>query len=223
MRVLILEDDALLREGLVLLLESDGIEVAGAVANVPEFLALLERERPDAAVTDVRLPPTFTDEGIRAALEARRLIPGLPVLVLSAYVDEGFAADLLGQGPDGIGYLLKERVSRVDEFLGALHRVAGGGTAIDPEVVSRLLVRRKQDDPLRALTPREREILGLMAEGRDNAGIAGALFVTETAVSKHISGIFAKLGLTPEVTGHRRVLAVLAHLDAAALRLSTET
>ena len=213
MRVVIAEDDALLREGLVLLLGSEGIEVAAAVDNPDDLLAAVSRERPDAAVLDVRLPPTFTDEGLRAAVEARRRVPGLPILVLSAYVEDSYAGDLLAGGAEGIGYLLKERVGKVATFLDALHRVVGGGTVLDPEVVSQLMVRRRADDPMRALTPREREVLGLMAEGHANSAIAGLLVVTETAVSKHIRNIFAKLGLPPGDAGHRRVLAVLTYLQ----------
>jgi len=213
-RVVIAEDDALLREGLVLLLRSEGIDVVAAVDNADAFLAALPEHRPDAAVLDVRLPPSFTDEGLRAAVEARRQFPGLPILVLSAYVEDSYAADLLADGAGGIGYLLKERVGKVEKFLDALNRVVGGGTVLDPEVVSQLMVRRRADDPLRTLTPREREVLALMAEGYTNGAIAGLLVVSETAVSKHIGNIFAKLGLPPTDTGHRRVLAVLAHLKA---------
>jgi DNA-binding NarL/FixJ family response regulator len=213
-RVVIAEDDALLREGLVLLLASEGIEVAAATENPTEFLAAVAAERPDAVIVDVRLPPSFTDEGLRAAVEARRLVPGLPVLVLSAYVEDSYAGDLLGDGAGGVGYLLKERVGKVATFLDALHRVVSGGTVLDPEVVSQLMVRRHADDPVRALTPRERDVLALMAEGRTNAGIAAELVVSEPAVSKHIGNIFTKLGLPTADAGHRRVLAVLAYLRA---------
>ncbi len=212
MRVVIAEDDALLREGLALLLASEGIEVAAAVDDIDSFLDAIAEHRPDAAVMDVRLPPTFTDEGLRGAVEARRRIPGLPILVLSAYVEDSYAGDLLAGGAEGIGYLLKERVGKVATFLDALHRVVAGGTVLDPEVVSQLMVRRRVDDPIRTLTPREREVLALMAEGHANTTIAELLVVTETAVSKHIRNIFAKLGLPPGDTGHRRVLAVLAYL-----------
>jgi DNA-binding NarL/FixJ family response regulator len=211
-RVVIAEDDTLLREGLVLLLASEGIEVAAAVDNADDFLAAVSAERPDAAVVDVRLPPGFTDEGIAAAAAARRERPGLPVLVLSAYVEDSYATELLAGGADGVGYLLKERVGKVEQFLDALHRVVAGGTVMDPEVVSQLMVRRRSDDPVRTLTPREREVLALMAEGLANPDIADRLVVTETAVSKHIRNIFAKLGLAQGDTGHRRVLAVLAYL-----------
>jgi DNA-binding NarL/FixJ family response regulator len=211
-RVVIAEDDALLREGLALLLASEGIEVAAAVDDIDSFLDAIAEHRPDAAVMDVRLPPTFTDEGLRGAVEARRRIPGLPILVLSAYVEDSYAGDLLAGGAEGVGYLLKERVGKVATFLDALHRVVAGGTVLDPEVVSQLMVRRRVDDPIRTLTPREREVLALMAEGHANTTIAELLVVTETAVSKHIRNIFAKLGLPPGDTGHRRVLAVLAYL-----------
>ncbi|GGV32396.1 response regulator transcription factor [Streptomyces spectabilis] len=212
MRVVIAEDNALLREGLVLLLSTSGHEVAAVAATGPEILPALLEHRPDVAVLDVRMPPGFRDEGLRAALAARRELPGLPVLVLSQYVEETYAAELLGGGAGGVGYLLKDRIGRVDEFLDALERVAGGGTALDPEVVTELLTRRR-DDPLDSLTPREREVLHLMAEGRDNASIAAALAVTDRAVSKHIGNVFLKLGLPPTDSGHRRVLAVLAYLD----------
>ncbi|MFB7517421.1 LuxR C-terminal-related transcriptional regulator [Streptomyces sp. NPDC056144] len=214
MRVVIAEDNALLREGLVLLLTSSGHEVVGVAATGPEILPLLLDHRPDVAVLDVRLPPDFRDEGLRAALAAREHLPGLPLLVLSQYVEETYAAELLGGGARGVGYLLKDRVGRVDEFLDALDRVASGGTALDPEVVTELMARRR-DDPLDSLTPREREVLGLMAQGLDNATIARSLVVTERAVHKHIGNVFLKLGL-PQADGggHRRVLAVLAYLNA---------
>jgi DNA-binding NarL/FixJ family response regulator len=210
MRVVIVEDDALLREGLVLLLETSGIEVATAVDNMDDFLAFVREDRPDAVITDVRLPPTHTDEGLRGAVRARQLHPGLPVLVLSAYVETGYAADLLADGKGGVGYLLKERVGKVAKFLDSLERVVQGGTAMDPEVVAQLLTRRR--DPLDSLTAREREVLKLMAEGYNNATIAELLVVSDGAVLKHIRNIFAKLGL-PEDNGHRRVLAVLAYLN----------
>ncbi|GLP71015.1 DNA-binding response regulator [Streptomyces sp. TUS-ST3] len=211
MRVVIAEDNALLREGLVLLLTSSGHEVVAVVGTGPEILPALLEHRPDVAVLDVRMPPGFRDEGLRAALDARERIPGLPVLVLSQYVEESYAAELLAGGTSGIGYLLKDRVGRVDEFLDALERVVAGGTALDPEVVAELLTRRR-DTPLDSLTPREREVLKLMAEGHDNATISRTLVVTERAVSKHIGNVFLKLGLPPSDSGHRRVLAVLAYL-----------
>ncbi|MBL1073406.1 response regulator transcription factor [Nocardia sp. 2] len=214
MRVVIAEDDALLREGLVLLLETSGIEVIAAVDNADDFLRVVTADRPDAVVTDVRMPPTNTDDGLRAAVRARQIHPGLPVLVLSSWVEENYATELLGDGAGGVGYLLKERVGKVDRFLDSLKRVADGGTAMDPEVISQLLVRRKADDPLAALTAREREVLALMAEGLGNATIAERLVVSEGAVLKHIRSIFAKLGLHADEAGHRRVLAVLAYLNA---------
>ncbi|MEO3972549.1 response regulator transcription factor [Streptomyces sp. CAU 1734] len=214
MRVVIAEDNALLREGLILLLSSSGHEVAGVASTGPEVLPLLLEHRPDIAVLDVRMPPGFRDEGLRAALAARRELPDLPVLVLSQYVEETYAAELLSGGARGVGYLLKDRVGRVDEFLDALERVAGGGTALDPEVVTELLSRRR-DCPLEVLTPREREVLELMAQGHGNGTIADSLTITERSVHKHIGNVFAKLGLPPgESGGHRRVLAVLAYLNA---------
>ncbi|CAM5262183.1 DNA-binding response regulator OS=Streptomyces alboniger OX=132473 GN=CP975_09770 PE=4 SV=1 [Streptomyces alboniger] len=215
MRVVIAEDNALLREGLVLLLTSAGHDPVAVVGTGPEILPALLEHRPDVAVLDVRMPPDFRDEGLRAALAARRELPGLPVLVLSQYVEESYAAELLAGGAGGLGYLLKDRVGRVDEFLDALERVAAGGTALDPEVVTELLTRRR-DSPLDSLTPREREVLKLMAEGHGNATIAGMLVVTERAVHKHIGNVFLKLGLPPSDSGHRRVLAVLAYLNSAA-------
>ncbi|GAA4074200.1 response regulator transcription factor [Streptomyces shaanxiensis] len=213
MRVVIAEDNALLREGLVLLLTSAGHEVVAVAGTGPEILPALLEHRPDAAVLDVRMPPDFRDEGLRAALAARKEMPGLPVLVLSQYVEESYAAELLGGGASGLGYLLKDRVGRVDEFLDALERVAAGGTALDPEVVTELLTRRR-DSPLDSLTPREREVLSLMAEGHENATIANSLVVTERAVHKHIGNVFLKLGLPQSDSGHRRVLAVLAYLNS---------
>lgn len=212
MRVVIAEDDALLREGLVLLLGNEGIEVASAVDNAGELLAAIAEHEPDAAIVDVRLPPSFSDEGLRAAVEARKRRPGLPILVLSAYVEDSYATELLADGAGGVGYLLKERVGKVEKFLDTLHRVIQGATVLDPEVVSQLMVRRRAGDPLRTLTPREREVLALMAEGHTNGAIAELLVITETAVSKHIGNIFGKLNLAPSDTGHRRVLAVLAYL-----------
>ncbi|AVV44232.1 DNA-binding response regulator [Streptomyces sp. P3] len=212
MRVVIAEDNALLREGLVLLLTSAGHEVVAVAGSGPEIMPALLHHRPDAAVLDVRMPPCFRDEGLRAALDARQQIPGLPVLVLSQYVEESYAAELLADGASGVGYLLKDRVGRVDEFLEALERVASGGTALDPEVVTELLTRRR-DSPLDSLTPREREVLKLMAEGHANATIASTLVITERSVSKHIGNVFLKLHLPPSDSGHRRVLAVLAYLN----------
>ncbi|MEV0664048.1 response regulator [Actinomadura luteofluorescens] len=212
MRIVIAEDSVLLRAGLIKLLETSGFEVAAAVGEAEGLLAAVREHRPDAAIVDVRMPPGFTDEGVRAALVMRRETPGTAVLLLSQYVEERYAADLLSTSTSGIGYLLKDRVADVSVFLDALRRVASGGTALDPEVVSQLLLRRHRD-PLDRLTPREREVLGLMAEGRSNAGIAAALVVSESAVAKHINSIFAKLDLPYAEGDHRRVLAVLRFLD----------
>ncbi|MEV5575835.1 response regulator transcription factor [Spirillospora sp. NPDC052269] len=212
MRIVIAEDNVLLREGVIMLLESGGHEVVASVGAGPEVVPALLEHRPDAAVLDVRLPPGFRDEGLRAAIEARRAIPGLPILVLSQYVEETYAGELLSDGGGAVGYLLKDRIGRVDEFLDALDRVVSGGTALDPEVVAQLMSVRR--DPLNTLTPREREVLGLMAQGLDNSTIATTLVITERSVGKHIGAIFAKLGLPPSDSGHRRVLAVLAYLNA---------
>jgi DNA-binding NarL/FixJ family response regulator len=211
-RVVIAEDNVLLRDGLELLLTHSGHEVAAAVDNAPALLAALASDLPDIVVLDVRLPPSFQDEGLRAAVEARKRHPGLPILVLSQYVERAYATELLTDRAGAIGYLLKDRVARVDEFLDALNRVAAGGTALDPEVVSQLLAR-DHGRPLHTLTAREREVLELMAQGHDNNTIAELLFVTERSVGKHIGSIFTKLGLLPTDPGHRRVLAVLALLD----------
>ena len=213
MRVVIAEDLALLRDGLTRLLESNGCEVVAAVADGDAFLEAAEEHRPDVCVVDVRLPPTFRDEGVRAALEARRRVPGLPILVLSQYVERTYAAELLSDGRGGVGYLLKERVADPRDFVDAVRRVAEGGTALDPEAVAQLLGGRGAGTPLDELTPRERDVLGLMAEGRTNHAIAERLVVTEGAVEKHVSNIFGKLGLPPSDLDHRRVLAVLAFLN----------
>jgi DNA-binding NarL/FixJ family response regulator len=207
----IVEDLALLREGLVRLLEDAGHDVIAAVEDGSGLLRVAVTERPDVAVVDVRLPPSFRDEGLRAAIEARRRVPGLPVLVLSQYVEQTYASELLAGGVGGVGYLLKERVADTRDFVAAVERVAEGGTALDPEVVRQLVARR---GPLSELTPREREVLGLMAEGRSNAAIAAELVISESAVEKHVSRIFEKLGLPPSDSDHRRVLAVLAYLRA---------
>ncbi|MBG6092566.1 DNA-binding NarL/FixJ family response regulator [Actinomadura viridis] len=207
------EDLALLREGLVSLLEAHGFEIAAAVDNGPSLLKALVDHRPDVAVVDVRLPPSFTDEGLQAALEARRRIPGLPVLVLSQYVEQLYARELLADGSGGIGYLLKDRVFDAAQFVDAVRRVAGGGTAMDPEVISRLVARTTRDRPLGRLTPREREVLELMAQGRSNAAIAQQLVITERAVTKHTANIFGKLDLAVSDDDNRRVLAVLAYLN----------
>ncbi|GAA4713143.1 LuxR C-terminal-related transcriptional regulator [Phytohabitans rumicis] len=214
MRVVIAEDLALLRDGLIRLLTAYEFEVVEAVDNGPSLLPALLKHRPDVAVVDVRLPPTFTDEGLQAAIAARAQIPGLPVLVLSQHVEQLYARELLSDRTGGVGYLLKDRVSHVSQFVDAVRRVATGGTALDPEVVAQLLARRSAEEPLKALTPREREVLGLMAEGRSNNAIAGRLFVTEKAVGKHINNIFSKLGLSQSDDDNRRVLAVIAYLNA---------
>ncbi|MEV6692157.1 response regulator transcription factor [Micromonospora sp. NPDC051196] len=212
MRIVIAEDDALLREGLALLLRAEALDVVATTDSPATFLSAVDTFRPDVAIVDVRMPPTHTDEGIVAAVEARRRHPGLAVLVLSAYVEQAFATDLLAEGATRLGYLLKERVGRVEEFLSALHRVAEGGTAIDPEVVSQLFARSRPDSTLSLLSAREREVLALMAEGLGNTAIAERLFVTEGAVHKHIRNIFAKLGLAPDDRADRRVTAVLRYL-----------
>lgn len=215
MRIVIAEDDALLREGLALLLRAESLDVVATAEDAAAFLDAVDAERPDVAIVDVRMPPTHTDEGIIAAVEARRRLPGLAVLVLSAYVEQAFATDLLAQGSARLGYLLKERVGRVEEFLEALHRVAEGGTAIDPEVVAQLLTRSRPDARLERLSPRERDVLALMAEGLGNAAIAERLVVSDGAVHKHIRSIFAKLDLPPTDRTDRRVAAVLHFLENA--------
>ena len=215
MRVLIAEDDALLRAGLTLLLESEGFTVVAAVDNAEDLLAAFdthEADGIDGAVLDVRMPPTFTNEGLRAALALRERVDGFPVLVLSAHVEDHYAGRLLSSGSGGVGYLLKDRVGNVAQFVDALRRVLDGGTAMDPEVISQLLSRRSSQDPIRTLTPREHEVLSLMAEGKSNTDISRELVLSETGVSKHIGNIFAKLGLATTDSGHRRVLATLTYL-----------
>jgi DNA-binding NarL/FixJ family response regulator len=209
MRVLIAEDLALLRDGLTRLLRDNGFEVVGAVDNADALVHAARAEKPDIAIVDVRLPPSFRDEGIRAALELRATVPETAILVVSQYVEQEYATELLAAGQGGVGYLLKDRIMNVDDFVDAVRRVAEGGTALDPEVVAQLFSRR---GPLEGLSPREREVLGLMAEGRSNAAIAGALFVTEKAVGKHTNNIFTKLDLPVAPDDNRRVLAVLAWL-----------
>ena len=204
----------LLREGLVRLIEDGVGTVVAAVGDGPSLVAAVVKHRPDVSVVDVRMPPTQRDEGLRAAIEARRRVPRSPMLVLSQYVEAQYATELLADGAGGVGYLLKDRVADVREFNDALRRVAAGGTALDPEVVSQLMVQRRRDDRLSELTPREREVLAAMAEGRTNAGIAELLSISEGAAEKHISNIFSKLDLPGTVDGHRRVLAVLAYLDS---------
>ncbi|MFF0309719.1 response regulator [Streptosporangium sp. NPDC004379] len=213
MRIVIAEDDPLLREGVALLLRAESLDVVATTDHPDAFLAAVAAHRPDVAIVDVRMPPTHTDEGITAAVEARRLQPGLAVLVLSAYVEETFATELLAGGTDRLGYLLKERVGRVDQFLDALHRVAAGGTAIDPEVVAQLLTRTRTDSGLERLTAREHDVLAVMAEGLGNTAISERLFISEGAVHKHIRSIFAKLDLAPADRADRRVTAVLRYLE----------
>lgn len=212
MRVVIAEDAALLRAGVQRLLADAGIETVAAVDNGDDLLDAVEQHKPDLALVDVRMPPTFTDEGLRAALRARELVPGLPVLVLSQYVEESYAVDLIAGGTGGVGYLLKERVADVDDFLDAVRRVARGGTAIDPEVIAQLMARGRQS-PLDRLTRRETDVLELMAQGQSNTAIANTLVVSHGAVEKHIGNIFAKLDLNPTAEEHRRVRAVLTYLD----------
>jgi DNA-binding NarL/FixJ family response regulator len=209
--VVIAEDSVLLRAGIGRLLADDDIAVAAAVGDGDQLVAAVVEHRPDLAIVDVRMPPTFTDEGLRAAVAARQRVPGLPILVLSQYVEERYAVELVAGGAQGIGYLLKERVADVAEFVDAVRRVAGGGTCIDQEVITQLLVRRR--NPVESLSPREREVLELMAQGMTNAGIAGRLVVSDGAVEKHIGNIFTKLGLEPRPEEHRRVRAVLTYLE----------
>jgi DNA-binding NarL/FixJ family response regulator len=211
-RVVIAEDLALLRDGLERLLRDSGFDVVAAVADGPALLEAVEETSPDVAIVDVRLPPAFRDEGVRAALELRRRTPGFPVLILSQYVEQTYAAELLADGTGGVGYLLKDRVSDVREFVEAVRRVAGGGMALDPEAVSQL-VAGHEDGPLAQLSTRERAVLALMAEGRTNHGIADELQITPSGVEKHVASIFGKLGLPPAESAHRRVLAVVAYLN----------
>jgi DNA-binding NarL/FixJ family response regulator len=212
-RVVLAEDLFLLRDGLVRLLEAYDFEIAAAVESGPELEKALAELEPDVAVVDVRLPPTHTDEGLQCALRARRERPGLPVLVLSQHVEQLYARELLADGSGGVGYLLKDRVFDAEQFVDSVRRVAAGGTAMDPQVIQQLLARRSEDRPLARLTPRELEVLELMAQGRSNGAIAGKLVVTERAVAKHTANIFVKLGLEVSDDDNRRVLAVLAYLD----------
>ena len=214
LRVVIAEDSALIREGIALLIEESGGTVVAKVGDGDAFVAAVERLRPDVSVVDVRMPPTQRDEGLRAAIEARRRVPGTPILVLSQYVERQYATELLADRAGGVGYLLKDRVGDVREFMDALRRVANGGTALDPEVVAQLMARNLADDPLSTLTAREREVLAAMAEGRTNIGIARQLSITEGAAEKHISNIFGKLQLPESPSDHRRVLAVLTYLGS---------
>jgi DNA-binding NarL/FixJ family response regulator len=213
MRVVVAEDSVLLREGIVRILEDSGFEVVGQAGDGEDLMRKVRAHRPDVAVVDVRMPPTHTDEGLRAAREIRAEMPETGVLVLSQYVEETYARELLADSASGVGYLLKDRVSDVGALTDALARVAAGGSALDPEVVSQILGRRRDEDPLDELTPREREVLGLMAEGRSNSGIASKLVVTERAVEKHVTNIFVKLDLPTDQDDHRRILAVLAYLQ----------
>ena len=213
MRVVIADDSVLLRAGLVRLLQDAGFEVVGQAGDPEELLRKVRAHRPDIAVTDIRMPPTQTDEGLRAAQTIRTEMPDVGVMVLSQFIDEGYALELLQGSAEGVGYLLKDRVADIDAFVNALRRVAARGSVLDPEVVAQLLSRRRGDDPLDRLTPREREVLGQMAQGRSNGAIARDLVVTERAIEKHVTSIFAKLGLNAADDGHRRVLAVLRYLD----------
>jgi DNA-binding NarL/FixJ family response regulator len=213
MRVVIAEDHVLLRDGLTRLLRDNDIDVVAAAGDGEALVREVVARRPDLAVVDIRLPPTFHDEGLRAALEVRRRVPGTAVLVVSQYVEPTYAAELLADRGGGIGYLLKDRIMHVADFLEAVRRVAAGGTALDPDVVAQLFSRQRQDGPLERLTPREREVLGLMAEGRSNAGIAQSLVLTIGAVEKHVQSILSKLDLAQSAGDHRRVLAVLAYLQ----------
>lgn len=213
LRIVVADDAVLLREGLVRLLAEDGHEVVAAVGDGPALVEAVLTHRPDVSVVDVRMPPTHTDEGLRAAITARGQLPGSPMLVLSQYVEASYAAELLADGSGAVGYLLKDRVARVEEFLDALERVARGATVLDPQVVAQLLTAQRRDDPLAVLTPRERQLLGLMAEGHSNTAIARRLVLSSSAVEKHIGNVFAKLGLPPDDARHRRVLAVLAYLN----------
>jgi DNA-binding NarL/FixJ family response regulator len=214
MRVVIADDSVLLRAGLARLLEDAGFEVVGQAGNADELLRKVRGHKPDLAVTDIRMPPTQTDEGLRAAQQIRGELPDVGVMVLSQFVDEGYALELLQGSAEGVGYLLKDRVADIDAFVDALRRVAARGSVLDPEVVSQLLGRRRIDDPLDRLTPREREVLGQMAQGRSNAAVARDLVVTERAIEKHVTSIFSKLELSAADDGHRRVLAVLRYLGA---------
>ena len=214
LRVVVADDAVLLREGLVRLLAEEGHQVVAAVGDGPALVEAVLEHRPDVSVVDVRMPPTHTDEGLRAAITAREHRPGAPMLVLSQYVEASYAADLLADGSGAVGYLLKDRVAKVEEFLDALDRVARGATVLDPQVVAQLLTAQRRNDPMKNLTERERELLSLMAEGHSNPAIARRLVLSASAVEKHIGNIFAKLGLPPDDDRHRRVLAVLAYLRA---------
>jgi DNA-binding NarL/FixJ family response regulator len=211
-RVVIAEDSVLLREGVARILADSGFEVVGQAGTADELMLKVRSYSPDVAIVDIRMPPTHTDEGLQAAHEIREKHPGVGVLVLSQYIEPAYAMELLAESAEGVGYLLKDRISDVQEFSDAVRRVADGGSALDPQIVSQLVGRRRGDDPLGELTPREREVLGLMAEGRSNQGIAERLVVTERAVEKHVTSIFSKLKLPAATADHRRVLAVLVYL-----------
>jgi DNA-binding NarL/FixJ family response regulator len=215
MRVVVAEDSVLLREGVVRLLQEAGMEVVGQAGDAEDLLRKVRAHKPDVALVDIRMPPTQTDEGLRAAATIRAEQPQTGVLVLSQYVEEAYALELLAENAEGVGYLLKDRVADVERFVDSVRRVGEGGSALDPEVVARLVGRRRREDPLSALSPREREVLGQMAEGRSNHGIAEALVVTERAVEKHVTSIFTKLNLPPAEDDHRRVLAVLTYLRSS--------
>ncbi|MFD5105054.1 LuxR C-terminal-related transcriptional regulator [Streptomyces cinereoruber] len=215
MRLVLAEDQFLLREGLTRLLEPNEFEIVAAVGTGPELIRALAEHEPDIALVDIRMPPTHTDEGLRAVLDARRRRPGQPSLLLSQYVDQLYARELLADGEGGVGYLLKDRVFNSYQFIEALHRVAAGGTVMDPDVVSRMMSHNSQDQQISRLTDREREVLGYMAEGRSNAAVAAGLVITEKAVAKHISNILAKLDLPPSKDDNRRVMAVLTYLNRA--------
>ncbi len=214
MRVVVADDSILLREGVVRVLEDDGFEVVGQAGDAEDLLRKVGAHKPDVAVVDIRMPPNLTDDGLQAAKKIRELHPGTGVLVLSQYLEESYALDLVADSAEGVGYLLKDRVAEIERFTESVRRVGSGGSALDPEVVSHLLGRRRREDPLEVLTAREREVLGLMAEGRSNIAIAENLVVTERAVEKHVTSIFSKLDLAPTAEDHRRVLAVLTYVKA---------
>ncbi len=214
LRIVIADDSVLLREGLIRLLAEDGHQVVAAVGDGPALVQAVLRHQPDISIVDVRMPPTHTDEGLRAAITAREQLKGAPMLVLSQYVEASYATELLSDGSGAVGYLLKDRVAKVEEFLDALRRVAGGATVLDPQVVAQVLTGQRREHPLAALTARERQLLGLMAQGHSNTAIARQLVLSASAVEKHIGNVFAKLGLPPDDSQHRRVLAVLTYLQA---------
>ena len=216
MRVVIAEDSVLLREGLVRLLTEQGMEIVDAVGDPDALIRSTTEHKPDISIVDVRMPPTFREEGLLAAIEIRKAVPGSPILVFSQYVEERYAAELMATGTNGVGYLLKDRIADVRDFVGAIRQVAAGGTVLDPEVVAQLVTRRRRDERIASLTQREKDVLSLMAQGRTNSAIADALFVSDGTVEKHIRGIFGKLGLDDSANDHRRVLAVLTYLNPGA-------